>query len=527
LKNQRQLTTIKIMLFSRTLIFKLARNKQRGAALMVMLIIIVLGSAAFLVSAFNSSTVQIERDKKTEDALAQAKAALIGRAAADSSLPGSLPCPDIIGAGNADVGPDCTSYIGRLPWKTLGLSDLRDASGAPLWYALSRNFHKDSANNIINSDTLGTLNITGNKSINNAVAIVFAPGGNLNTQNRSNATATCTTSNSTIASNLCATNYLEGSNANLNTSATPNIQYTSNNPSSTFNDQLIYITTDQLLPIVEQRIAREAKICLDNYAAANAQKYPWAADVADINLYASKPNKTRGRLPKQPVPSNDVIAMMDAITSLQSAVNSCATADNATNRNNLDSSGSTLENAAKTVKKNYPDTVPMISSSVTTPAISAANNAQVNNKCTAILANPSGNDVQQKLNATYTALDGIASNFLWNCSLIPSTYWVDWKDFIFYKIDPDFTPNGTATAIPSLQINGTGNYRAVVLVARRAISPQTHTDRTQISNYLDKNQTGTISNQTGTSFTTYKADGSGYQTINDLALCLDGKVNCK
>jgi hypothetical protein len=523
LKNQRQLTTIKIMLSSHTTIFKSARNKQHGAALMVMLIIMVLGSAVFLVSALNSSSVQIERDKKTEDALAQAKAALIGRAAADSSLPGSLPCPDIIGAGNADAGPDCTSYIGRLPWKTLGLSDLRDASGAPLWYALSRNFRKDSANNIINSDTLGTLNITGNKSINNAVAIVFAPGGNLNTQNRSNATATCTTSNSTIASNLCATNYLEGSNANLNTSATPNIQYTSNNPNSTFNDQLIYITTDQLLPIVEQRIAREAKICLDDYAAANAQKYPWAADVADINLYASKPNKTRGRLPKQPVPSNDVIAMMDAITSLQSAVNSCATADNATNRNNLDSSGSTLENAAKTVRNNYPDTTPMISSSVTTPAISAANNAQVNNKCAAILTNPSGNNVQQKLNATYTTLDGIASNFPWtiNCSLFPSsTYWVDWKDLIFYKIDSNFTQNGTGTG-PTLQINGTGNYRAVVLMARRAISPQTHTTRTVISNYLEG------INQAGTGFSTYRPDVPGFQTTNDLVMCLDGKVNCK
>jgi hypothetical protein len=58
-----------------------------------------------------------------------------------------------------------------------------------------------------------------------------------------------------------------------------------------------------------------------------------------------------------------------------------------------------------------------------------------------------------------------------------------------------------------------------------------------ITNYLDKdssagaplgdNQTGkTDTPPTSTSFTTYRPSDSSYSTINDMALCIDGKNNC-
>ncbi|MDD5181297.1 MAG: hypothetical protein PHT15_08570, partial [Gallionellaceae bacterium] len=50
-------------------------GRQRGAALMVMLVILVMGSAAFLVSSLSRSALQTERDQKTAEALAQAKEA--------------------------------------------------------------------------------------------------------------------------------------------------------------------------------------------------------------------------------------------------------------------------------------------------------------------------------------------------------------------------------------------------------------------------------------------------------------------
>ena len=65
-------------------------RKQRGAALMVMLVILILGVAALLLGSLSSSSLRLEREKVTTDALVQAKEALIGRAVADANYPGGL-----------------------------------------------------------------------------------------------------------------------------------------------------------------------------------------------------------------------------------------------------------------------------------------------------------------------------------------------------------------------------------------------------------------------------------------------------
>ena len=49
---------------------------------------------------------------------------------------GDLPCPDRDDDGDADAVPGCDTAalaLGRLPWKTLGLPDLRDGDGERLW----------------------------------------------------------------------------------------------------------------------------------------------------------------------------------------------------------------------------------------------------------------------------------------------------------------------------------------------------------------------------------------------------------
>ena len=115
-----------------------AQARQRGAALMLMLVIVVMGIAAALVGSLSTTALKNARQETTAVALAQAKDALIGRAVSDNNMPGSLPCPDTNDDGSAELlsGNDCPSYIGRLPWKTLDLPDLRDGSGERLWYAL-------------------------------------------------------------------------------------------------------------------------------------------------------------------------------------------------------------------------------------------------------------------------------------------------------------------------------------------------------------------------------------------------------
>ena len=53
--------------------FKQGCGRQHGAALMVMLVILIVGAVAILVSVLSSSSLHIARDKTTADALAQAK----------------------------------------------------------------------------------------------------------------------------------------------------------------------------------------------------------------------------------------------------------------------------------------------------------------------------------------------------------------------------------------------------------------------------------------------------------------------
>ena len=49
------------------------------------------------------------------------------------------------------------SRVGRLPWRSLGIDQLRDGYGEPLWYVLSRGFR----NPPINFGTLGQINYNG------------------------------------------------------------------------------------------------------------------------------------------------------------------------------------------------------------------------------------------------------------------------------------------------------------------------------------------------------------------------------
>jgi type II secretory pathway pseudopilin PulG len=286
------------------------KASQRGAALMIIIVILVVAIVAGLVGALSLSALNSARQEKTSAALAQAKDALLGRAVSNDNMPGSLPCPDqmttIVGTnvpddGIADllVGNDCPSYIGRLPWKTLGLSDLRDGSGERLWYALSPAFRDDNSARPLNSNTKGTLNITGTQTASNVIAIVFAPGNILSTPSQSRSatqTAACTTTGTTVAASLCATNYLEGSNKNLSSAASPNTNYISADASNTFNDQLLYIATKDLMPMVEKRVAGVVKQALNDYYWDNGY-YPWADNIGSSATYDSNYGLNRGWLP--------------------------------------------------------------------------------------------------------------------------------------------------------------------------------------------------------------------------------------
>lgn len=258
-------------------------HPQRGAALLIMLVILIVGAAAMLLNSLSSTTLRLERDKITAAALAQAKEALIGRAVADGNRPGSLPCPDLItnasapilnipndGVADALSGNHCPSYVGRLPWRTLGLPDLRDAAGERLWYALSPDFRDDNSNSL-NSNSTGTLLVYDNSGTTlltppgaEAVAIVFSPGSIVSSQQRD------------AANQNLPQNYLEAG-ANSTNNANPNGPFIAADKTSSFNDRLMIIRASDIMPAVEMRVAKELASSFANYLAANGNKYPHPA----------------------------------------------------------------------------------------------------------------------------------------------------------------------------------------------------------------------------------------------------------
>lgn len=293
-------------------------RKQSGYALLLVVVGLVIGSLAYLTSNLNTNSVRHSRDEITRQALAEAKQALIGWSATHGLQPGALPCPDTNGDGYADTdiapangaidtintpaddmtrrtnalsGGYCKTTVrrvGRLPWKTLGLSELRDGAGEPLWYALSDSFRRLGSRSI-NSNTQGQLEVQqqgGGSS--KVIAIIFSPGkavakngGAL--QNRQPGTADFND----------ASNYLEGKNGDgtaVQFEDMPNkkdlfeIRPTCEDPNcvdGAFNDQLILIDGKDLFPAVENVVARriqhEVVPVIEAYREAPGGSYPYAA----------------------------------------------------------------------------------------------------------------------------------------------------------------------------------------------------------------------------------------------------------
>jgi hypothetical protein len=269
---------------NRPLFLQTPVHRQRGQALFVLLMILVVAGSAVFYSFAGSANSAIERDQITAAALAQAKEALIGYAAADANRPGSLPCPDTGNSGSVPLfaGVECPSYIGRLPWRTLGLPDLRDGSGERLWYAVTREFARNpscGSSCPLNSDTEGTLVITGTAPAADVIAIVFSPGQALSPQDRS------------PAGENAVANYLEGGNEIGITTNT----YVTGQVSDTFNDKLLAITSDALFHVVAARVAREVYAALEKYFN-RTEYYPRANPFTDSEYYCDL-NTYEGRVP--------------------------------------------------------------------------------------------------------------------------------------------------------------------------------------------------------------------------------------
>src|SRR3954469_8852362 len=176
--------------------------RERGAILLLATLILVTAIGFVFAMALGSPASEAMRMRTTERALAQAREALLAYAA-DRPIntivgPGYLPCPDLDNDGWAE--PTCGSLSGdsgqqerlaRLPWKTLGLPDLRDGDGERLWYAVSTRYKgllncaaSAACVDMTPASAAGTITVRAQSGFlvhdgtgaSGAVAVVLAPG---------------------------------------------------------------------------------------------------------------------------------------------------------------------------------------------------------------------------------------------------------------------------------------------------------------------------------------------------------------
>ena len=148
-------------------------HRQRGAALLLMMLGVIIATATVLVVTVNVDALKARRQAASLDALGLARDALLDYALVSPQLtPGGshgLPCPDIDGTGGfvegeahtTACGPAGETVMGRLPWRTLGLPALKDGNSECLWYVVSGSWKDADAgtSDMINADTNGQLQL--------------------------------------------------------------------------------------------------------------------------------------------------------------------------------------------------------------------------------------------------------------------------------------------------------------------------------------------------------------------------------
>lgn len=463
------------------------RRRQRGIALLMVVALVAIGATFLLLRSLNAATWRTDRYRVTQEALVTAKEALVARAVTDSNRPGSLPCPDTDDDGRAELfaGNQCPSYVGRLPWRTLDLPDLRDASGERLWYVLSPTHRDHAAAQPINSNTVGQLTLTGAQPATNVLAIVAAPGSTLiragaaTLQERScivgtncDASQKCTTSPAALTPKCNPVNYLDISGGVDNAGGGNTL--VSALESETFNDRVLAILADDVMPLVEKRVGREfAQKLRDHYDAwdnspnvsPNKGFYPWAALFTDPeNVQAGSDGTLQGLLPFSPAPL--------VWTSASSTLGTCT----GVGTSEIQCTGAYALGLA---------TVNARVGNIATAFVNPPDGSEATTSGLLLLGSPSAT---WALDAGAQALDFSYQVSFTGAGTVTITVrtpalsaWISppswlatnkWYQLAYYALSPDCAIAGSGTCVPSVTVSNTapGSKEAVVVMTGRALS---------------------------------------------------------
>lgn len=237
---------------------------QRGAALLMLVAIILLATTYALIGQLSATSQDNARQASTSAALAQAKDALTGfalsyRESHANQGFGFLPCPDTDNDGQAEsnCGLSDVSVVARLPWQTLGLPPLRDADGECLWYAVSGNAKDNPKSAVFNWDTPGQfivqdasgVTLAGSSAHERPLAVILAPRFALGVQSRAPAGA------AECAGGNASTDYLEDAGVSTAANATSTLRLASADSlrSRSNNDQGLWISSRELFDRIKKR----------------------------------------------------------------------------------------------------------------------------------------------------------------------------------------------------------------------------------------------------------------------------------
>lgn len=301
---------------------------ESGAALIVLIFIIVLGLSSYLLMSVDHAKLKREHTQKTMQSLGEAKQALIAWAVNNSVNLGQLPFPDRARGGGYDGFSDCSpsgtvfndpaSYrflIGKLPvygqtspcvGQQIGLGlDNNDDLDNRLWYAVSRNVvHQYEylstdvlSNPIINPSIihhpnypwLKVLDRHGQLISDRVAAVILDPGNNIGGQNRADGATPDQFLDSFTQNGVQYANS-DYDSADEDFVMGDAVESVDTNDASFsqpywFNDQLVYITIDELIQAINKRVLAESKWLLNAYKVNNGI-FPNAADL-DISTVQS------------------------------------------------------------------------------------------------------------------------------------------------------------------------------------------------------------------------------------------------
>jgi len=220
---------------------------------------LVLTSTVLVLGQVSRNQHIIGREANTTAQLQSARDALLGYALSQQP-PGVLPCPDTDGDGDADsTGGACDAVAALLPFRTLGLDRLMDASGTSLWYAVDPIYAVGSAP--FNSSRLSNLNVNDTP----VAFVLMAPGETLNGQVRP-------------SGNLTPSNFFEGASGDTDT-----YRY-EQQASDDNNDRLLPYFSGAYWALIENSVVLPTAVAtLVNYASV-CGAYPWAATFNSASL---------------------------------------------------------------------------------------------------------------------------------------------------------------------------------------------------------------------------------------------------